>query len=559
MLSMPRFVVLASGAAVAFLAIPCARAADIAATIPIDRVTVYRDSAIVTRAGAVEVPAGDHRLILRNLPGELDPASLRLSARSPNVRLGGIEVQHVTQDQAVNESERALNRKIRAIGDQKSAVDDDIAAAQSQLKLLESVVEKPTGAGDNAARIDGASLNSLLGSVGTSDAAARARVRSARVQLRDLDEQLEVLKAELQKVATARKTTTELRATVHVAGDTRVPLELEYQMAGAGWQWQYEARLDSQEKKVSLMRQSEVRQGTGEDWTNVEMVVSTSRPSMNTVTPRIAALFLGLRTPMLASSEDKSEALEEVIVTGMRRGGSRRYTPVRSSAPSAPGKPPVSSAEVFATDFVADYRIPGRVSVVSDREARLYPIGDDDLNVELVARVNMAVAPTAYLEAKLSYQGEVPIDSGKVQLYRDDAFIGVAGLPLVLPGDEVRLPFGVDERVRIAVRDEKEESGDHGIINKQQVDQRKRRFEVTSFHASALPIEVIDRVPVSRDDDIKVEVLEGATPPTSKDLNGLQGVYVWRLPGTPRKTETIRHYYSVKYPREKELAPFESN
>jgi hypothetical protein len=84
MLSMPRFIALASGAAVAFLAIPCARAADIAATIPIDRVTVYRDSAIVTRAGPVEVPAGDHRLILRNLPGELDPASLRLSARSPH-------------------------------------------------------------------------------------------------------------------------------------------------------------------------------------------------------------------------------------------------------------------------------------------------------------------------------------------------------------------------------------------------------------------------------------------------------------------------------------------
>ena len=65
-------------------------------------------------------------------------------------------------------------------------------------------------------------------------------------------------------------------------------------------------------------------------------------------------------------------------------------------------------------------------------------------------------------------------------------------------------------------------------------------------------------MPLSRNED-KVEVLEGATPPTNNDLNGLQGVYVWRLPGTPRKTETIRHYYSVKFPREMELAPFESN
>jgi uncharacterized protein (TIGR02231 family) len=227
------------------------------------------------------------------------------------------------------------------------------------------------------------------------------------------------------------------------------------------------------------------------------------------------------------------------------------------SSPS-PAAPPKITAEVFATDFVADYRIPGRVSVSSDREARLYPISDDDLDVELVARANMAVAPTAYLEAKLIYKGDVPIDSGKVQLYRDDAFIGVAGLPLVLPGDEVRLPFGIDQRVRIVVRDEREESGDRGIINKQQVDQRKRRFEVTSFHSNALPVEIIDRVPVPRNESVRVEVLEGATPPTQKDVNGLQGVYLWRLPGTPQKTETIRHYYSVKFPKDLELDPSES-
>jgi len=76
----------AAAFASACLAIPDARATDVSATIPIDKVTVYRDSAIVTRAGTVEVPSGDHRLILRNLPGGLDPASLRLSARGSNVR-----------------------------------------------------------------------------------------------------------------------------------------------------------------------------------------------------------------------------------------------------------------------------------------------------------------------------------------------------------------------------------------------------------------------------------------------------------------------------------------
>jgi len=128
----------------------------------------------------------------------------------------------------------------------------------------------------------------------------------------------------------------------------------------------------------------------------------------------------------------------------------------------------------------------------------------------------------------------------------------------VLPGADVRIPFGQDDRIRIVVRDEREESGNTGVIAKEQLDQHKRRFEVTSFHASAFPIEIVDRIPVAREDDIKVEVLKGATPPTVKDVDGLAGVYLWRLVGEPRKTETIRHYYSVRFPRNRQLEQSES-
>ena len=209
---------------------------------------------------------------------------------------------------------------------------------------------------------------------------------------------------------------------------------------------------------------------------------------------------------------------------------------------------------MFATDFIADYRIPGRVSVAADRQPRLYPITDDAFKVDLVARANLAVERSAYLETKFTYEGEVPIDSGTVQLFRDDAFVGMGELPMVLPGADVRIPFGQDQRIRIVVHDEREESGNVGLVIRDQVNQRRRRFEVTSFHSVAMPIEIIDRVPVARDNDIRIDVIKGATPPTTADLNGHAGVYLWRLAGEPRKTETIRHYYSVKFPRDKALA-----
>ena len=541
--------------ALAALFVPVAHGADIAVTLPIDSVTAYRDSAIVTRQGSVEVPAGTHRLVVRGLPDGIDPATLRLSARSAALRLGGIEVQRIVEEQLVNESERLLNRRLRDLGDQRAAIEDEIASAQAQLKLLDGVVSAPTGSG--APRLETASIGTLVNTVGSSDAAARQRIRTARLQLRDLDEQAEKLKAELAKVATARKAHTELRAVVHAASAANTPVSVEYQVTNVGWDWQYEARLDSQKKSVALVRQAQLQQGTGEDWTGIELTISTSRPSLNATTPALSSLFVNLQSLQYAGAG--GEELQEVVVTGFRRsgGGRQRFR----SAPEDEGyalASPKTTAEVFTTDFIADYRIPGRVNVAADRQPRLYPISDDDFKVDLVARANLAAERTAYLETRFTYEGEVPIDAGVVQLFRDDAFVGMGELPMVLPGADVRIPFGQDQRIRIVVHDEREESGNVGVVNRDQLNQRRRRFEITSFHSVAMPIEIIDRVPVARDNDIRVEVLKGATPPASTDFNGHAGVYLWRLAGEPRKTETIRHYYSVKFPRNKELVQNEA-
>ena len=72
-----------------------------------------------------------------------------------------------------------------------------------------------------------------------------------------------------------------------------------------------------------------------------------------------------------------------------------------------------------------------------------------------------------------------------------------------------------------AGRCERTESGERGLTGKYQLDEHKRRYDITSFHANAIPIEVIDRIPVPRNDEIKVELLEGATPPDVKDLDGM--------------------------------------
>ncbi len=136
--------------------------------------------------------------------------------------------------------------------------------------------------------------------------------------------------------------------------------------------------------------------------------------------------------------------------------------------------------------------------------------------------------------------------------------IGVAALPLLLPGSDVRVPFGVDERIRINVRDERAQSGRRGILNKQSAQRTSPalRDHELSRHGAA------HRGHRSRAGSAGVRHqnrgARGATAPTVRNLDGKEGVYLWKLPGTPKKTESIHHYYSVRYPSDRALSPAET-
>jgi uncharacterized protein (TIGR02231 family) len=520
-------------------------AADVKADLHIDRVTVYREGATVTRAGDVAIPAGSNRLLVRGLPAGIDSNTLRVTVEAGSVQLGGVEIAKINEGVFVSEAERELRHKIEETNDRRVAVQDDVATAQTQLKLLDSLAANPAGSPTKPA-VDGANLTAVLATMATSASGARKRVRDADLQLRTLDRELDKLKADLAKVATQSKQSTEVRVALEASAAVTANVTISYTVADAGWDWIYQARLDTVKRRISLDRQGSVHQGSGEDWKAVALSLTTALPADDVATPVLGSLLLDLVVPEPPSKLSSGVAakrsarmqsvvagggdLQEVIVTGGRR-----------------------HAAASSTDYVAEYKIPSRVSLMADREPRLYPIAEDGFDVDLVARVVPSASHAAHLEAVFHYQEQLPIEAGQLELYRDSAYVGEADIQAFLPGAEVRMPFGNDERIRVAIRDEQAQSGQRGVISKQTVKETRQRFDITSYHPAPITVEVIDRIPVSKNADIHVDILKGATNPTAKDFDGKPGVFLWRLDAQPQKTVSIRHYYSVQYPAGRQL------
>jgi uncharacterized protein (TIGR02231 family) len=526
-------------------------AADVSADLHIDRVTVYRQGAVVTRAGEVAIPAGSLRLIVRGLPASIDAKTLRVTVDGGAAQLGGVELGRINEGKFVSEAERDLRRKIEETGDERVAIQDDVNTAETQLKLLDSLAANPVGSATRAS-VDGANLATVLATMTTSASAARKRVRDAHLKLRTLDRELEKMKADLAKVATQSKQSTEVRASVESAAAVTANVAVSYTIENAGWDWIYQARLNTAKKRISLDRQGSVHQGSGEDWKNVVLTLTTALPADDVATPQLNSLYVDLQVPApprafgmaakrsMAAGQFAAPAaapaeLQEVAVTGARR-----------------------QAAASSTDYIAEYKIPSRVSLNADRESRLYPIAEDEFDVDLVARIVPSASHAAHLESVFKYQSQLPIEAGQLELYRDGAYVGEAETQAFLPGAEVRMPFGADERIRVAVRNEQAQSGQRGVIAKQAVKETRQRFEVTSYHPAPIPVEIIDRIPVSKNADIHVEILKGATEATVKDFEGKPGVLLWKFDAPPQKAVSIRHYYSVQYPSGRELEQSEA-
>ena len=516
------------------------RADDLEVASSIDRVTVFLNGAEVTRIGTVTVPSGDHRLIIQNLPAGIDPARLRLNVSSEAIRLGTLQLAESHGGELVSDEERRLQSELDQLLYQRQEIADRVEAANTQLRLLTSLADGSVGGQQTS--LDIGELSALLQTLSSSSMQAREVIREANRELAAKDQEIEQKRFELSQVATRQRT--EQVLTVAVTADSAVStnVDVTYPVNQARWGWLYEARLDTENRSLNLERKVSVVQGSGEDWADVEVTITTARPNQNTQTPQLGSLLVDFYRPQppiaLESRAAVAADLAEPEEAGLLRPSSNMA---------------MASPVVEATQYLVNFEIPGRVSIAADRQPQILPIDQREGEVVLAIRAVPEVDTNAYLEARFTLDSTEPLQAGIMQFYRDGAFIGRRQVPTFLPQDEVNLPFGQDERVRVEVFPEQEESRDGGTFRRTAIEDRRVRYQVTSFHSQPVDLEVLARIPIAQNEDIEVEIHDQATPFDEQDVEGNRGVLMWQRRAQSGEPIEIRHYYSIRYPDDERL------
>ena len=553
--------------AVSALLTSFAQAAEIKTDSTIKAVTIYPDSAKIVRVSTIKLEAGEHDVIINNLPINLNESSLRVSGESQgSISLGSVELLQNYQEDVVQEQERDIRKSIDVLQDERREITDALTRSHKQFEYIqrmalgESSNKKKNKTGYNHEGSDGTYKNLPLEkwqeawqTLDTATAVVQEKTRTAEKALKVLDKKIKKLKRDLQQVAVNQRVTRTARLHVKSDSTTELKLKLTYQIHGAQWEPVYDADLNTSTGKIELKTLAQISQRTGEDWKGVDVTLSTLRPSAGTQLPDLNSWVLDFMPEVVATSsmmqrgvlkKQKMERMDAEVMAEIEASEMAMAVPV-------PMKEMVQEqSQLVSTDFSAEYKVPGVVSLDSGSNKRRFALTSQNYNADVRLASAPRQDPRAMILAKTTHTGESPLLAGSLSLYRNGSFVGNTFLQQKLSGEDLKLSFGEDDKVKIKFLPDSDKKRKDGLLfGKKKVVERHYQLSIHSNHDKPFEISLYDILPVAANEDIKVKLLGDA--PTKKNIEDKEGVVSWERTLEPKQDIKLKYGYSVSYPEDK--------
>ncbi|MDJ1158228.1 mucoidy inhibitor MuiA family protein [Chelatococcus sp. SYSU_G07232] len=539
------------------IALP-AHAADIETTARIDRVTVHPDGASVTRIATIDLPAGATTLVLKALPGAIDPASIRVAGEGTGrFSIGAVETRAVAGDPKGG-LDPTIAARLRTLRDAHEGLAGKIEAAEGKKAAITRYAQAgPEKLSPESKPLEVAQWPAAWDAIGTALAQVNEDLRGLRGRARDIAAEIEALERARPRAADAGAPRLDVIVSLEAAAPVKGTLSLTYRVGGVSWRPLYDVRLDTgggtTKPALELVRRAQVIQRTGEDWADVALTVSTVRVARGTAAPDLPPALVAFYEPPVAYERGAAPP------GALRRAESLPHPPM-TSGPAPAGETAdqaVAAAEREAIAdvgvFQASFVLPGRVDVPREGATRSFRVASRTLAPALSVKAVPVLDETAYLQASFVNEDDMPLLPGEVALHRDGVFVGRGTLPLVAPGDKVELGFGADDKVKVTRVAERRRENEPGFLGSTRSDQREFKTTVRNLHAFPMRITILDRMPYSENAAITVEALPQGTPPTEKSVGDRRGVMVWTYDYAAGEQREIRLAYRLKWPADREL------
>lgn len=525
---------------------------------PITAVTVYPDRALVTRTARIDLAAGSMEILIGGLPGGLVDASVRATGKGAMpVKITGVEVSREHLAQPDDLKVRGLETQIRSLRDAERGLADEIQSVQSLQRYLQTVqaksLEPPRET--QTYRIDIEGIRGVFAFLTEGLTGLFKRQREAEVARRDIQERIQRLQRELDDVRAPAST---LRKAVAVGLETERPgpfeLQVTYMLPGAAWTPGYEARALLESREVELTYGARVTQRTGEPWETVALALSTARPALGARAPELGPWVLRFPTSPVAKSAIAARAVGRADAPASAAPAAQAGVAEKKEAdePHAKDEEAVAAtADVVAAGPAVLFKVARPATIPNESREHKTTVAVSRLRGEFSYLAVPKRSPFAYLVARVTPTGDVPILAGPVEIFSGGDYIGRSRLDGAAPSQPFDIHLGVDEGIKVRREELPRARGEGGLFSKTQRTRIAYEIVVENFKRTPEKITVMDQIPVATDQEIAVEGLRFSVEPSERSE---KGQLKWTFTLQPQEKKVIRVEFSVSHPSDKPIA-----
>jgi uncharacterized protein (TIGR02231 family) len=505
-------------------------------------VTVFLSKAQITREVKTRIEAGKTNLILTGLTSQIDQQSIQVAGKGSFVILG---IAH--QQNYLNELN--LPKSLKILKDSIIYLQKQSALEQRQKEILnkeEQMLLANQKIGGNNQNLTVVELKGMADFY-------RARLTDIAISQMKEDDKIEKINARMNKLQQQvneqnelyTRNTSEIVISLSADNPTNVDLEVNYVVGNSGWTPLYDLRASDTKSPVHLSYKANVFQGTGEDWKNVKLTLSTANPTLGGLKPELFAWYLNLYQPMpIRTPRYRSDAAGAVSRSSPMAGEDLKEVAMYNKD----AETTADFVSTIQTTLNTAFSIALPYTVVSSNKPTLVDIRTYEMKADYQYSVAPKLDNDAFLMARATGWEEFNLLPGEANVFFEGTFVGASYIDPNNIKDTLNVSLGRDKRI-VVKREKLKDFSSRKLIGTNQRESYAYEISIRNTKLEAIKITIEDQVPVSQNNQIEVTIADVGGAKYNKDT----GKLVWELSLQPNETKKVTYKFEIKYPKDKRV------
>ncbi|CAD5219994.1 unnamed protein product [Bursaphelenchus okinawaensis] len=462
--------------------------------IPINGVTVFADRAEIRRVFDVTLIEGLNTVVVENVSQYVDSDSIRVDGKgSATIHEVKFKSEFVSEAEKDTPKVKALTKNLKELQAKRDDLEDELTLNRKKLHSLDDIIKNLgqvslTGKDSSLITFNESveqNLENLYEYHAKNTVELNSKIRTVQQDYNQVDEEIRSLETEISglKIADNQKRSIYITLETYMK-QTNAEIDLTYQVRNASWTPSYDIRVTtSNNNSLKLYYFGNIKQNCGEDWKDVDVMLSTIQPQCGTKLPQLGTM--SVQFP--AGSVDYQDQNVRIV--------SRKIEDIKCC--------PKTENNVLSTTFT----VPQKKTIYSENsELKVTIVAlelDPVLHFDCVPRRNFGVFLTASAINTSSY----PLLAGMASVYVDSSFSAKIPLPSVYSGERFDCPLGIDPSIKVQYRPVQKYLQKSGMLNNYTMTMYEQKVTVKNGKAEeGVLVTLIDHLPKSADEKIKVKL-----------------------------------------------------